>query len=77
MTDIIELKLFATLADRLPGNAAAFPLESGETAGALIRRLGISEADARLIFINGRRKDPATVLRHGDVVGIFPPVGGG
>jgi molybdopterin converting factor small subunit len=77
MTSTIDLKLFATLATRIPSNAAEFAIEDGMTVGRLIERLDISPSEAKLIFVNGVRKELNTVLRGGERVGIFPPVGGG
>jgi molybdopterin converting factor small subunit len=77
MTSTIDLKLFATLATRIPADAAAFAIEDGITIGQLIDRLDISPSEAKLIFVNGVRKELNTVLHGGERVGIFPPVGGG
>jgi molybdopterin converting factor small subunit len=78
MNATIDLKLFATLASHLPANAAELAIEEGATTiRQLIDRLEIPLPEAKLIFVNGVRKDLDTVLHGGDRVGIFPPVGGG
>ena len=77
MKATIDLKLFATLASHLPANATELAIEDGSTVGQLIDRLGIPLPEAKLIFVNGVRKDLDAVLHSGDRVGIFPPVGGG
>jgi molybdopterin converting factor small subunit len=77
MASTIDLKLFATLATRVPANADEFAIEEGMTIGQLIEHLKISPSEAKLIFINGVRKDLNAVLHGGERVGIFPPVGGG
>jgi molybdopterin converting factor small subunit len=77
MKATIDLKLFATLAARLPANATEFAIEAGTTIGQLIDRLEISPSEAKLIFVNGVRTELDTVLQGGERVGIFPPVGGG
>jgi molybdopterin converting factor small subunit len=77
MKTTIDLKLFATLASHLPANATALAIEEGTTIGQLIDRLDIPLPEAKLIFVNGVRKDLDTVLHGGERVGIFPPVGGG
>lgn len=77
MKTTIDLKLFATLASHLPANAAELVIEDGTTIGRLVDRLGIPLPEAKLIFVNGVRKDLDTVLHGGERVGIFPPVGGG
>ncbi|MDY6953328.1 MAG: MoaD/ThiS family protein [Thermodesulfobacteriota bacterium] len=73
----IELRLFASLKTYLPQGAERFPITSGESVEALIRRLGISPDDVKLIFINGIRADISSTLWGGERVGVFPPVGGG
>lgn len=77
MKATIDLKLFATLASHLPANASELAIEDGTTIGQLIDRLDISPSEAKLIFVNGVRKELNAVLHGGERVGIFPPVGGG
>jgi molybdopterin converting factor small subunit len=73
----IELKLFATLTARAPANAERYPIGDGKTIQDLIGELKLSPLEAKLIFVDGVRAELATVLRGGERVGIFPPVGGG
>jgi len=73
----IELNCYATLAPMTPGNAAAFPIKTGETVTALIDRLGIPRDEIKIVFVNGVTVALDKVLADGDRVGIFPPVGGG
>ena len=73
----IEVKLYATLAAHLPGEADRYPGKEGMTVLDLIDRLGIDPATVKLIFVNGVKKDPDEKLADGDRVGLFPPVGGG
>jgi len=73
----IQIKLFATLLDKLPENADQFPVADGCTVGDLVTELEINPKDAKLIFINGRKGALDSVLAEGDRVGLFPPVGGG
>ncbi len=40
-------------------------------------RLGIPEGGAALIFVNNVHRTLDTVLKSGDTVGFFPPIGGG
>jgi sulfur-carrier protein len=78
---VIELHLFATLAKYLPEDAtsktAMIAMAPGETVQDLITGLGIPENTVKLIFINGVHGKKNTVLKDGDRVGLFPPVGGG
>ena len=73
----IQVKLFATFLDKLPENADKFPVNAGSTVADLATRLGIDPKDAKLIFINGRKGTLDSILKKGDRVGLFPPVGGG
>ena len=77
MTIHIQIKLFATLLDKLPDDADHFPVAEGTTVAALTEMLAIDRKDAKLIFINGRKGMLNTPLADGDRVGLFPPVGGG
>jgi len=73
----IQIKLFATLLEKLPENADHFPVADGCTVGDLVTELDIDPKDAKLIFINGRKGALDSVLAEGDRVGLFPPIGGG
>jgi len=77
MTMTIDLRLFATLQQFEPPSSPAFNIEPGTCVRTLVRDLGIPEIKAKLIFINGIKRDLDYVLKDGDRVGIFPPVGGG
>lgn len=73
----IDLRLFATLAQHMPANAAHYPIEAGISVGRLISQLPFPDAEAKLIFVNGVKRGGDTQLHGGERVGIFPPVGGG
>ncbi len=77
MTDSIDLRLFASLAKKMPDNAARFPIEPGTTIAQLVEALALSPEDAKLIFIDGTKGTWDTKLFGGERVGIFPPIGGG
>ena len=73
----IDLRLFASLSLRAPENAAHYPITPGMSVEALLAQLQISSSEAKLIFINGVKRDLQTPLKGGERVGLFPPVGGG
>ena len=73
----IDLRLFASLARLMPPDATRFPISAGITIRQLIEQFQIPLAEAKLVFINGVRKELDTPLTGGERVGIFPPVGGG
>ena len=73
----INLKLYATLRKFLPGGGDEINIEPGSSVNDILKRLGIPHTEAKLIFINGKRGAIDTILKGGDRLGIFPPVGGG
>ena len=73
----VDVKLFAMLQKTAPLASGPRMVEEGTSVRTLIRDLGIPEIKAKLIFINGIKGTLDSVLRDGDRLGIFPPVGGG
>ena len=77
----IKVKLFATLRKYLPGlelgKAAEIQLDSGSTIMDLYNELGIPVEEIKLAYVNGIYCEPDTILKNGDEIGIFPPIGGG
>ena len=73
----VQIKLFATLSKFTPTASDHYPVTSGMTAGELANHLNLPANQVKLIFINGRKRPSDTVLKEGDRIGIFPPVGGG
>lgn len=72
----VTVKLFASL--RVNNEKeSVLDIPEGATPRYIIDQLNISEEDATIIMINGRSKDLDTSLCQGDIVSIFPPVGGG
>ena len=61
----------------MPPAADNYAIESGMTVGALLTQLNVPQDQIKLVFVDGVRVDPATILAGGERVGIFPPVGGG
>ena len=74
----IEIKLYASLKKYLPDDAdRVYPVKAGTPVSVVLEQLNIPKDEARLIFINGVRKDIDAPLSGGDRVGVFPPIGGG
>ena len=73
----IQIKLFATLQIFMPASAENYAIETGTSIRALLQQLDIPEDKAKLIFIDGLKAEPTTILKGGERIGIFPPVGGG
>ena len=73
----IQLKLFANLQAFTPPAADHFSIKAGITVGELLAQLDIPEDQIKLVFVDGVKSERTTILRGGERVGIFPPVGGG
>ena len=73
----IRIKLFATLQSFMPASAENYAIETGTTIRTLLEQLELPENKAKLIFIDGVKAELSTVLKGGERIGIFPPVGGG
>lgn len=72
----IEVRLFATLREGR-WKKSQLQYEIGTTPRDIIRDLNIDEKDIAILLINGRDGGFDIELNDGDVLSIFPPVGGG
>ena len=78
MKSSVQIKLYATLNKFLPSSSQEqIEIQSGITVQTLLEQLGIPKTEAKLIFINGKKASLASILRGGERLGVFPPVGGG
>ena len=72
----VKLKCFAKLSE---SDVCDFTgsneqeISEGETVGSLISRLGFSQEEVKVIFLNGRIVDFDAILGDGDQVGLAPP----
>jgi molybdopterin converting factor small subunit len=77
----VKVKLFATLRRYFPGydpeKGIDAKVEDGSTIENLIRTLNLPANEARVILISGISKKPTDVVKDGDQVNIFTPLGGG
>lgn len=77
----IEVRLFATLRELLPPENRGFKIfqvPENSTIDFLLDMVGIEDKITLILMINGRReKDYNKVLKGGERVAMFPPVGGG
>jgi molybdopterin synthase sulfur carrier subunit len=77
----ISVRVFATLCRYIPGISAGTPVEielpDGVTVADILEKLGIPAREVKIAFVNGRTRPPDWMLKSGDEVGIFPPIGGG
>ena len=73
---MIEVRLFATLREGR-GKIVMLPAEDHADAASIIRHLDIPFEEVAILLINGFHKKPGDPVKDGDVVALFPPVGGG
>ena len=77
----VTVKLFATLTRYGQGERAGTPFIMGLSEKAslqeLVEQLRIPPEETRVIFVNGIIQEFEYILKDGDEVGIFPPIGGG
>ncbi|NHJ13849.1 MAG: MoaD/ThiS family protein [Candidatus Thorarchaeota archaeon] len=78
----IHVKLYATLQHYAPEGTElgqSFQVELvGKTILDLVHHLRFQEGQARIVMVNGIRVTELEYqLKDGDVVVIFPPIGGG
>ena len=72
----IEVRYFATL--RIDDKKKE-TLEVAEdtSVDSLLDQVGVDLEDVAILLVNGIRTPPESKLKDGDVVSLFPPVGGG
>lgn len=77
----VTVKLFATLVRFKDGSRAGRPFEmelpEGSVVQDLVDLLKIPAEETHIVFINNIIEERQSKLKDGDVVGMFPPVGGG
>ena len=73
---MIEVRLFATFRE---GREKISHLDSQRyhTAAEIIDYLHIAEEEVAICLINGKHSKLKASLKDGDVIALFPPVGGG
>lgn len=77
MEIFVELKLFATLEQYRPENADQYPITAGSSVYDLLDLLSIPKSAVKLVYINRARAELDTILKGGERIGLFPPIGGG
>jgi molybdopterin converting factor small subunit len=76
----VEVRLFANLADWLPGRRGEptmVDLPADATVEALLRHLALPDDLPRLVLVNGADARLADQLTTGDVVSVLPALVGG
>ncbi|MBW2182067.1 MAG: MoaD/ThiS family protein [Deltaproteobacteria bacterium] len=77
----IEIRLFASLARFMPDKSIKKPytmeIQEGTTIIDVFKSMEVPEDAVKLIFLNGIHATGDRVLKDGDQLGVFPPLGGG
>ncbi len=73
---MIEVRLYATLREGR-GKIVTLEPEKAANARAVLNLLEIPVEDVAILLINGFHKKPEDTVKDGDVLALFPPVGGG
>ena len=73
MQGTVEVRLFAYFRD---GRGRRLYLQE-KTIRSILESLKIEPEEVSIVLINGRDGLLDTLLKEGDVVSLFPPVGGG
>ena len=73
---MIEVRLFAGLRQ---GRQKIYQMEpdSIATVQDIMDRLSIDRKEVNILLINGFHQKPETQVKDGDIVSLFPAVGGG
>ena len=73
---MIEVRLFATLRQ---GRQKVYQLESGSVKNVqdVMDALDVPRSEVNIMLINGFHQKPETEVKDGDIVSLFPAVGGG
>ena len=73
---MIEVRLFATLRkDR--GKVIQLDSTDFSAGTQILEYLNIPSEDVAIFLINGFHSKPEDAVKDGDILAIFPPVGGG
>lgn len=72
---MIEVRLFATLRENR-GKVLYFSPQHRKTY-ELLKELEIGENDIAILLINGVHSTFDSEIKDGDILSIFPPIGGG
>jgi sulfur carrier protein ThiS len=72
----VQIKAFATLKDFEP-EGSTLELPDGADVTSLLEALGVPAEEVKIVFVNGRHSKKDKQLAEGDLVSLFPAVGGG
>lgn len=72
----VTVRLFATFRDGRE-KVQIMELEEGTTPLEIIKKLEILASEIAILLVNGRDGKLENALADGDILSLFPPVGGG
>ncbi len=73
---MIEVRLFATLRDGR-GKILELSADTVSSAADVLNTLASPAEEVAILLINGFHSTPDAPVKDGDIVALFPPVGGG
>jgi len=77
----IEVRLYATLRKYYPdlgiGEPLVMALDDKAKLGNLLNELKLPKEEVKVALVNGKWEEESYLLRDGDRIGIFSPIGGG
>ena len=73
---MIEVRVFATLRQGRD-KVTMLPADGLTCAGDVLEKMGIPAGEVSILLVNGFHQNPETPVKDGDIVALFPPVGGG
>jgi len=76
---MVRIHLLGYLARYSPTGQEKFKMDvaSGATVGVLLEKIGFPTEFEKMILVNGRQSNPATLLGEEDEVFVFSPATGG
>lgn len=73
---MIEVRVFATLRQGRDKITMLSP-DGIACAGDILSLMNIPREEVSILLVNGFHQKPETTVKDGDIVALFPPVGGG
>ena len=73
---MIEVRVFATPRQGRD-KVTMLPDEGISCAGDVLKILNIPPEEVSILLVNGFHQKPETPVKDGDILALFPPVGGG
>lgn len=72
----VEVRLFATFRQGR-GKTQTMEVKEGTTIADILKALNIAEDEVAIMLLNGKDGSADRQVKDGDVISLFPPIGGG